>query len=84
MARLFDEKEFNASQVYNAEKMEFSILHKMFETGLEALLWVGFFYVAIWNWMDSLMSSFALCSGEPYRNDIIQAYLFTAMFEIIE
>ena len=48
--------------MYNAEKMEFSILFKIFDTAIEILLWVCFFYVSIWNWMDGLMSTFALCS----------------------
>ena len=68
---LFNEKEFEDSQVYNAEKMEFRIIHKLFESILEILLWVLFFYVSIWNWMDSLMGSFAICSSEPYRSDML-------------
>ena len=48
--------------MYNAEKMEFSILFRLFDTVIEILLWVCFFYVSIWNWMDGLMSTFALCA----------------------
>jgi len=51
--------------------MEFSILHKLFDTALEVLLWIFFWYVAIWNWIDHLLSSFGLCSDTPYINDII-------------
>lgn len=69
--------------MYNAEKMEFSIIHKLFESAFEVLLWIFFFYVAIWNWMDTILSSFALC-GEPYRVDILQAFLFSIMFEFIQ
>ena len=69
--QLFDEKDFIGSQEYNSEKMEFSIIHKLFETALEICLWIFFFYVAIWNWMDSLLGSFGLCGSEPYRNDIL-------------
>ena len=62
VAELFTEQEFTDSQMYNAEKMEFSILHKIFDTVVEVLLWVFFWYVAIWNWMDGLMNTFALCA----------------------
>ena len=68
---LFDEKEFNDSQVYNAEKMGFSIFHKLFETVVELSLWASLCYVLVWNKIDSVMSSIGLCSDEPYRNDII-------------
>mmetsp|Transcript_23052 Transcript_23052/g.30661 ORF Transcript_23052/g.30661 Transcript_23052/m.30661 type:complete len:370 (-) Transcript_23052:99-1208(-) len=64
--------------------MEFSVVHKLFDTALEALLWVFFWYVAIWNWMDHIMSSLGLCSDQPYRNDIMQAYIFTVMLSFIE
>ena len=84
MEQFFDEKEFKDSQEYNAEKMEFGMIHKLFDTALEALLWVLFWYVAIWNWMDGMMSSFGLCSDEPYKNDIMQAYMFTVMVTLIE
>ena len=60
--QLFTQQEFADSQMYNAEKMEFSILFKIFDTAIEILLWVCFFYVSIWNWMDGLMSTFALCA----------------------
>ena len=82
--QFFDEKEFKDSQEYNAEKMEFGMIHKLFDTALEALLWIMFWYVAIWNWMDGLMSSFGLCSDEPYKNDIMQAYMFTVLVTLIE
>ena len=60
--QLFTQQEFADSQMYNAEKMEFGILFKIFDTAIEILLWVCFFYVSIWNWMDGLMSTFALCA----------------------
>lgn len=64
--------------------MEFSILHKLFDTTLEALMWVFFWYVAIWNWMDGIMNTFALCSDTPWKNDILQAYLFSVLLTLIE
>jgi len=84
VADLFTEKEFEDSQTYNAEKMEFSIIHKILDAALEVLLWVFFWYVAIWEWMDSLLSGSALCSDTPYINDIMQAYLFVIMISLIE
>ena len=42
--------------------MEFSMLHKLIDFAVEVCLWVFFFYVAIWNWMDGLMSTFAMCA----------------------
>ena len=38
----------------------------------------------VWNWIDSLLATFALCSSEPYRNDILQAYLFSITWEFID
>jgi len=70
--------------MYNAEKMEFSILHKIFDTAIEVLLWIFFWYVAIWNWMDGLMNTFALCADQPYISDIIQAWMFSIMLTLIE
>ena len=70
--------------MYNAEKMEFSVLHKIFDTAIEVLLWVFFWYVAIWNWMDGLMSTFSLCADQPYVSDIVQAYMFSLMITLIE
>lgn len=64
--------------------MEFSILHRLFDTTLEALMWVFFWYVAIWNWMDGIMNTFALCSDTPWKNDILQAYLFSVLVTLIE
>ena len=64
--------------------MEFSILHKLFDAIVEALLWVFFLYVAIWNWMDGLMHTLALCADQPYVNDIIQAYIFSVMISLID
>jgi len=64
--------------------MEFSIIHKLFDTAIEALLWILFFYVAIWNWMNGLMSTFGLCADKPYVNDIIQAYMFSVMVALID
>ena len=84
VAELFNEQEFEDSQKYNAEKMEFSILHKLFDTAFEVLLWVFFWYVAIWNWMDSLMSNFAMCADQPYVNDIIQAYMFSVFLSLLD
>jgi len=81
---LFDEKEFNDSQIYNAEKMEFRIIHNLFETALEVIFWVFLCFSTVWNWVDSTLSSFGLCSNEPYRNDILQALIFLIAFEIIE
>ena len=51
--------------------MEFSVVHQLFDTALEACLWVFFFYVGIWNWMDGLLSTFGLCGDQPYVNDIM-------------
>ena len=64
--------------------MEFSIIHKLFETAFEILLWVFFGYLFIWNWVDSVMGSGGLCSDEPYRNDMMQAYIFLILFETID
>ena len=64
--------------------MEFSILHKIFDTAIEVLLWIFFWYVAIWNWMDGLMNTFALCADQPYISDIIQAWMFSIMLTLIE
>jgi len=68
---IFELKEFTDSNKYNAEKMKFSIFHKLVETAIELTLWIFFLYVAIWNWMDGLMSSFGLCSGTSWVNDFI-------------
>lgn len=48
------------------------------------LLWIFFWYVAIWNWMDGLIATFSLCADDAYRNDILQAYLFTVLVTMIE
>ncbi len=64
--------------------MQFSIIHAVFDAGIEAVLWIGFFYVAIWNWMDGLMQTFALCDETPWKNDILQAYLFSVFMTLIE
>ena len=80
----FDSKEFESSQKYNAEKMRFSILHKVVDGVLEFALWFFFFFVAIWNWTDSLMASFGLCSDTPWIGDFIQAYLFYLILTLIQ
>ena len=64
--------------------MEFSIVHLLFDTAVEVLLWILFWYVAIWNWMDTLLNTFALCSDTPYVNDIMQAYIFSVFMSLIE
>ena len=64
--------------------MQFSIIHTLFDTALEALLWIFFWYVAIWNWMDGIMNTFALCNETPWKNDILQAYLFSVFVTLIE
>lgn len=64
--------------------MQFSIIHAIFDAGIEAILWIGFFYVAIWNWMDGLMQTFALCDETSWKNDILQAYLFSVFTTLIE
>jgi STE24 endopeptidase len=56
----------------------------LFDTALEVVLWVFFWYVGIWNWMDGLLHTFALCSAKPYVNDIMQALLFSVMVSLIE
>ena len=79
----FEQKEFQDSQKYNAEKTKFSILHKIIDTGIEVALWVFFIYVGIWNWMDGIMSSLGLCSDTIWINDFIQAYLFLILLTLI-
>lgn len=79
----FKQKEFDDSQKYNAEKQKFKIFHTFIDTVIDLCLWVFFFYVAIWNWMDGIMSSFSLCSEEPWINDLIQAYLFVMILTVI-
>ena len=64
--------------------MEFGIFHKIMDTTIEVVFWVLFWYAAIWNWMDSFMSTFSLCADQPYVNDIIQAYLFFVFLTLIE
>lgn len=71
MTELFEQKEFEDSQKYNAEKKRFSIFHKIIDTGIDLALWIFFFYVAIWNWMDGLMATFGLCSDTPWVGDFI-------------
>lgn len=67
----FEQKEFEDSQKYNAEKKKFSIFHKIVDTGIDFALWFLFFYVGIWNWMERIMSSFGLCSDTDWINDFI-------------
>ena len=64
--------------------MEFTIIHKLFDAGIEVLLWVFLWYVAIWNWMDQTQANLGLCGDEPYKNDMIQAYLFVVIVQLIE
>jgi STE24 endopeptidase len=80
----FEQKEFQDSQKYNAEKTRFSILHKIIDTAIEVALWVFFIYVGIWNWMDGIMSSLSLCSDTIWINDFIQAYLFLILLTLIQ
>lgn len=79
----FTAKEFTDSQAYNAEKMEFSIIHKLVDLVIDLVLWVLFFYAAIWNWMADIMSTLSLCADTPYMNDTIQALLFTSLMTLI-
>ena len=64
--------------------MGFSIIHKIFDTAIEAVLWIFFLYVVIWNWMDGFMAKFNLCADKPYVNDIMQAYLFSVFITLID
>ena len=64
--------------------MGFTILYRVFESCLELLFWLLFFYVWFWELNDILMGTFALCSSTPYINDIIQAILFSIMVTFIE
>ena len=84
IAEFFNQQEFVDSQKYNAEKLEFSIIHKLFDTAIEVLFWVLFWYVAIWNWTDGLLASFGLCADKPYVNDIMQAYIFSILTTLLE
>ena len=56
IARIFERKEFEDSQKYNQEKHKFKMIHELVDTIVDLLLWVGFWYVAIWDWMNQLMS----------------------------
>ena len=64
--------------------MEFGIVYKIFDSAIEAALWIFFFYVSIWNWMDGIMETLALCFSKPYVSDILQAYLFSVMITVID
>ena len=83
LTNFFEQKEFEDSQKYNAEKKRFSIFYKIIDTAIDLALWLFFFYVAIWNWMDSLMATFGLCSDTAWIGDFIQSYMFLIFMTLL-
>ena len=59
-------------------------MHRVVDSVIELCFWVFFIYVWFWDWTDSLMGTFGLCSDTPYINDIIQAYIFFVLMTFIE
>lgn len=84
ISRIFERKEFEDSQKYNQEKHKFKMIHELVDTIVDLLLWVGFWYVAIWDWMNQLMSENGLCSETKWVEDATQAYLFVIITYIIQ
>lgn len=80
----FNKQEFEDSQKYQYEKHSFKIVHSAFDLFTDLCFWLLFVWVWIWNRVDYIMSSLALCSDTPYINDITQAVLFAACLLLIE
>ena len=84
MKGFFDNKEFSDSQVYQHEKLSFSIMKGVFELGVDVNFWIFFFWPFLWRKVDQLMAAYSLCSETPYVNDMKQAYIFMVLANLLE
>lgn len=60
------------------------MIHEVVDTIVDLLLWVGFWYVAIWDWMDQIMSENGFCSETVWIGDSTQAFLFVIITYLIQ
>ena len=82
IARIRERQEFEDSQRFLQEKLKFEMIKELVDTMVELLL-VGFWYVAIWDWINQLMSEHGLCSETFWIGDATQAFLFEIINYII-
>jgi len=82
ISEFFEQPEFESSQAYNQEKHTFGMFSAVFNLTLEFAIWYFFVPAWLWNRVDSFMAQTNLCLAIPFRNDILQAFLFILMWTL--
>jgi len=54
----------------------------VFNLTVEFCIWYFFVPAWLWNKLDALMAQSNICLAVPYRNDIVQAFLFVLVMTL--